>query len=382
MGGIRPVQPLRRAPAPVIAPAPDKAAQRLRQQIRFCTAPDGVRLAYATVGRGPPLVKAANWLGDLEFDWDSPVWRHWIEALARDHCFLRYDARGCGLSDRVAEDLSFEALVRDFEAVVDASGFERFPIVGISAGAPLAIAYAARHPERVSHLVLHGAFVRGPARRQPSAEQRDMDESMVRLIELGWGQENPSFRQLFTSQFIPDGTPDQHRWFNELERVATSPQTAAKLLRMMYGLDVTALAAKVSCPTLVLHATGDARVPFDEGRLIASLIPGARFVPIASNNHLLLEHEPAWRRWGEEVRAFLPAPRADAFAALTARERELLDLIAQGLANPQIAARLSLSQKTVKNHVTSILAKLGIGSRARAIVLARDAGLGRGGTAD
>jgi len=378
------VQPLRREPA--IAPmpekaAPEKAAPKLRQHIRFCSAADGVRLAFATVGNGTPLVKAANWLGHLEFEWDSPVWRHWIAALARDHCFLRHDARGCGLSDRAADDLSFEALVRDFETVVDAAGFGRFPILGISAGAPLAIAYAARHPERVTHLVLHGAFLRGPAHRQPSTEQREMDESMVRLVELGWGQENPAFRQLFTSQFIPEGTPEQHRWFNELERVATSPQTAAALLRMLYRLDVTALAARISCPTLVLHATGDARVPFDEGRLVASLIPGARFVPIASNNHLLLEQEPAWPQWLEEVRAFLPAARADAFTDLTVRERELLDLIAQGLANPQIAHRLSLSAKTVKNHVTSIFAKLGIASRARAIVLARDAGLGRGSAA-
>ena len=202
---------------------------------------------------------------------------------------------------------------------------------------------------------------------------------MVELAELGWGKENPAFRQFFTTQFIPDGTEEQHRWFNELERVSVSPENAARFMRIFNQIDVTGLAPQVSCPTLVLHPNRDARVPFDEGRLVASLIPGARFVPLESRNHLLLEDEPAWRYWLEEVRAFLPAGSAggSVFAALTARERELVELIAQGRDNAQIAARLALSEKTVRNHITSIFAKLEVENRSQAIVLARDAGYGK-----
>jgi DNA-binding CsgD family transcriptional regulator len=202
---------------------------------------------------------------------------------------------------------------------------------------------------------------------------------MNELAELGWGKDNPAFRQFFTTQFIPDGTPEQHQWWNRLEQVATSPENAARFMRVFNEIDVTALAPQVSCPTLVLHATRDARVPFDEGRLIASLIPGARFVPLESRNHILLEHEPAWRRWLEEVRAFLPAARVGgaAFAALTPRKLDLVELIAQGRDNAQIAAQLALSEKTVKNHITSIFAKLEVENRSQAIVLAREAGFGK-----
>ena len=202
---------------------------------------------------------------------------------------------------------------------------------------------------------------------------------MARLIELGWGKENPAFRQLFTTQFIPDGTPQQHRWFNELERMSTSPENAARILRILYQVDVAALTRKISCPTLILHSTGDARVPFDEGRLMAGLIPGARFVPLDSRNQILLEQESAWRRWLDEVRAFLPKEviGGPTFADLTPRERELMELIARGLDNTQAAAQLSLSEKTVRNHITSIFAKLKVETRAQAIVLARDAGFGR-----
>jgi pimeloyl-ACP methyl ester carboxylesterase/DNA-binding CsgD family transcriptional regulator len=350
-----------------------------KQQIRFCTSSDGVRIAYATTGTGPPLVKAANWLSHLEFDWNSPVWRHWLTELSRDNNFVRYDERGCGLSDWDVPELSFESWVRDLETVVDAVAPERFPLLGISQGAPIAIAYAVRHPERVSHLILHGGYARGRLQRNVTPQQRKEAELMVELAELGWGNENPAFRQFFTTQFIPEGTSEQYRWFNELQRISTSPQNAVRFLRAFREIDVTALAPKVSCPTLVLHPTHDARVPFEEGRLLASLIPGARFVPIESRNHLLLEDEPGWRLWLEEVRAFLPAGSAgdSAFAALTARERELVELIAQGRDNAQIAARLELSDKTVRNHITSIFAKLEVENRSQAIVLARDAGFGK-----
>jgi len=351
----------------------------VKQQIRFCTTADSVRIAYATVGEGPPLVKVSNWLSHLEYDRESPVWRHWIAELSCDHTFLRYDERGCGLSDWDVPELSFEAWVRDLETVVDAAGVERFPLLGISQGASIAIAYTVRHPERVSHLILHGAYARGKLKRSLTPQQRKEAETMAELAELGWGQENPAFRQFFTTQFIPDGTTEQHRWFNELERVSASPENAARFMRIFDQIDVTALAPQVSCPTLVLHPNHDARVPFDEGRLFAGLIPGARFVPLESRNHILLENEPAWRQWLSEVRAFLPAVSGGgtAFAELTPRERELVELIAQGLDNAQIAARLALSEKTVKNHITSIFMKLAAENRSQVIVLAREAGFGK-----
>ena len=338
-----------------------------------------MRLAYATTGEGPPLVKAANWLSHLEYDWQSPVWRSWLSELSRDHTLVRYDERGCGLSDWEVRDLSFEAWVRDLETVVDAVGLERFPLLGSSQGAPIAIAYAVRHPERVSHLVLHGSYARGWLKRNDTPRHREEAETMIKLAELGWGKENDAFRQFFTTQFIPDGTPEQHRWFNELERVSTSPEIAARFFRVMNEIDVTAIAAKVSCPTLVLHSRGEARVPFDEGRRVAALIPGARFVPLESRNHLVLEHEPAWKSWFEEVRSFLPSGPAGgaAFAALTDRDRELVELVAQGMDNAQCGARLGLSDKTVRNRITALYAKLEVENRARLIVLAREAGFGR-----
>jgi pimeloyl-ACP methyl ester carboxylesterase/DNA-binding CsgD family transcriptional regulator len=348
----------------------------LKQQIRLCTSCDGVRLAYAITGRGPPLVKAANWLSHLEFDIESPVWSHLLQALSQRHTLVRYDERGCGLSDRDVDELSFEAWLRDLETIVDATGVDRFPLLGISQGASIAVAYAVAHPERVTHLILHGGYARGRLKRN-LPHMREEAELMIRLAELGWGQENPAFRQFFTTQFIPGGTAEQHRWFNELERVSTSPTNAARFMRVFNDIDVVDLLPRVSCPTLVFHSVRDARVPFDEGRLIASLIPGARFVPLESDNHLLLETEAAWQRWLGEVRGFLPActpVAARAFMMLTPRERDIVELIAQGRDNAQIAAQLGLSEKTVRNHITSVFAKLEVENRGQAIVLARKAG--------
>lgn len=350
----------------------------MRQHIRFCTTSDGVRIAYATAGAGPPLLKVSNWLSHLELDWDSPVWRHWLNELSKHYSLIRYDERGCGLSDWGAPELSFEAWVHDLETVADTAAVERFALLGISQGASIAVTYAVRHPERVSHLVLHGGYARGWLKRKPTLQQRNEAEMMVRLAQIGWGKENPAFRQFFTTQFIPDGTSEQHMWLNELERISTSPRNAAQFFRVFNQIDVTALAPKVACPTLVLHADRDARVPFDEGRLFASLIPGARFVPLESRNHILLEHEPAWQRWLEEVLSFLPAaePTSGPFSLLTAREREIVELIAQGRDNAQIAARLALSEKTVRNNITNIFSKLQVENRSQAIVRARDAGFG------
>jgi pimeloyl-ACP methyl ester carboxylesterase/DNA-binding CsgD family transcriptional regulator len=351
-----------------------------RQQIRFCTSSDGTRIAYALSGRGAPLVKAATWLSHLEFDWTSPVWSHLLGEFAQTHQLIRYDERGCGLSDWEVEDLSFDAWLGDLEAIVDALELERFPLLGISQGASIAIAYAAKHPERVSHLILHGGYARGRLKRGADQALIEEAETMNKLAELGWGQDNPAFRQFFTTQFIPDGTPEQHRWFNELERISTSPKNAARFMREFNDIDVTQLLPKVQCPTIVLHATRDARVPFAEGRLMAGLIPDAHFVPLESSNHLTLQHEAAWSRWVAEVRNFLASANYEdaRFATLTARERELIELVAQGRDNAQAAATLGLSEKTIRNRITSIFAKLEVENRAQAIVLARKSGFGEG----
>jgi pimeloyl-ACP methyl ester carboxylesterase/DNA-binding CsgD family transcriptional regulator len=350
-----------------------------KQQIRFCTGHDGVSLAYAKSGSGTPIVKVANWLSHLESDWDSPVWGHSINVFSRDHALLRYDERGCGLSDWSVDDLSFAARLRDVEAVVDAAGVDRFVLFGSYQGAAIAVAYAVRHPERVSHLILQGGYARGRMQRANTLALREEAETMNKLAELGWGQQNPAFRQFFTTQFIPDGTPAQHKWLNELGRIATSPANAARFMRAFNDIDITHLLPKVACPTLVLHSTRDARVPFAEGRLMAGLIPDARFVPIESNNHLLLEDEPGWQRWLDEMHAFLPAANMPdpVFATLTPRERELTELIAQGRDNAQAAAVFDVREKTVRNCITSIFAKLEVETRAQAIVLARQAGFGQ-----
>ena len=352
----------------------------MEQRIRFCTAPDGVRLAYATSGKGPPLVRAPHWLTHLEFDWRSPVWRPWMQALSSRHTLVRFDPRGCGLSDREVADLGFDAWVRDLETVVKAAGLERFALFGASQGAPVAVAYTVRHPERVTKLVLHGGYARGRLARASTPRDEEEAETVVHLARVGWGTGNPVFRQVFTRLFTPGGTPEQVRWFNDLSRVSTSGENAARMLNMVHRIDVRALAPQVRAPTLVTHARGDARVPFEEGRLLASLIPGAQFVPLETANHILLAAEPAWRAFFETVEEFLAPGEAsvsELAAELTAREREILELIAQGLANPGIAELLGIGPHTLRNHITSIFDKIGAGTRAEAIVRARDAGFGR-----
>lgn len=362
---------------------------KLEQQIRFCTTTDGTRIAYATVGQGPPFVKAANWMSHLEFDWQSPVWRHWLTGLSQYHTLVRYDERGCGLSDWDVEDFSVEAWVQDLEAVVDALGLERFPLLGISQGGPVAITYAVRHPEKVSHLILFGTYARGRYKRNLTEPQAEMVETLQNLVKLGWGQNNPAFRQVFTSLLMPEGTAEQMRWFNDLQQMSASPENAYKIRLTNSYIEVSDLAAQISTPTLILHSREEAAVPFEEGRHLAALIPGARFVPLESKNHLLLENEPAWPRFLAEVHTFVgaevieqPHPQEGASSLkladdLTNRELEILELIAQGLNNHQIAEHLVISHKTVRNHITSVFSKLQVNDRAQAIVLAREAGFGR-----
>ena len=277
----------------------------LTQEIRFCTAPDGVQLAYSMIGQGPPLMKTGNWMTHLEFDLESPIWRHLYRELARDRTVIRYDPRGNGLSDRSVDEISFDAFVRDLEAVVDAAGITRFALLGISQGCATSIAYAVRHPDRVSHLVLYGGYAVGFNRRARSAAQKEEDDALVTLMRVGWGKENPTFRQLFTSQFLPGGTKEQADWYNELQRITVSADVAVRITEANADIDVSALLPRVTVPTLVMHAREDARVPFEAGRRMAAGIPGARFVPLQGRNHLFLESEPAFAQFLEQTRAFL-----------------------------------------------------------------------------
>jgi class 3 adenylate cyclase/pimeloyl-ACP methyl ester carboxylesterase len=279
----------------------------LAQDIRFCTASDGVQLAYSAIGQGPPLMKTGNWMTHLEFDLESPIWRHLYRELAKDHTLVRYDARGNGLSDRTVDEISFDAFVSDLETVVDAAGLTRFDLLGISQGCAVSIAYAVRHPERVSRLILYGGYALGSSKRARTAAEKDLDAAYLTLMRVGWGQENPAFRQIFTSQFMPGATKEQADWFNELQRITVSPEVAARMREVNGQSDVTALLSRVRVPTLVLHARDDARVPFESGRRMAAGIPGARFVPLQGCNHLFLETEPAFGQFLEHTRAFLAA---------------------------------------------------------------------------
>jgi pimeloyl-ACP methyl ester carboxylesterase/DNA-binding CsgD family transcriptional regulator len=357
------------------------------QSIRFVTTADGVKLAYAMSGGGPPLLKTANWLNHLEFDWKSPLWQHWFGALSAHHRLCRYDIRGTGLSDRRNDtDLSFATQVADLELVADSAGLDRFALLGISQGAAIAIEYAARHPERVTHLVIHGGYSKGWACRGPDSLR--YGRALAELMRLGWGVEPSVFRRMFAELLLPMATEEQVSWFSEMQRRTTSGEIAARILEATGVIDVSDRMKLVKAPTLVLHPRGDVMVPFDQGRIIAAGIPNATFVELETNNHVLTDTEPAWQRWQEVVGEFLgwqreiprrrPAetPAADDdLARLTTREREILDLVAGGSSNLDIATQLFISEKTVRNHLTAIFDKLGVTSRSQAIVFARDRGV-------
>ena len=351
------------------------------QQIGFCTSRDGTRIAYATCGAGPPLVWAAGWLHHLELDWDSPVRRHWLSLLTRRHTLIRYDMRGCGLSDREGVEFSFEKFVEDLETVIDATGLDRFVLFGIGVGATTCISYAVRHPERVSCLVLYAGFVRNKLAGSPTPHDVEETQARLKVMELGWPNDTPAYGQFYTSLHMPDASAEQIQSLADLLRRTTSPANAVALLQAIYRIDVGEIVPKVRCPSLVLHSRGNSVVRFEQGRSVAGLIPGARFVPLESRNHILLETEPAWRQFVEAIDEFLPAPAGTGdplLEALTTREREVLELVAQGLDNGSIGTRLHISERTARNHVSAILAKIGINTRARAIVRAREAGFGHG----
>lgn len=363
----------------------------MNQEIRFCISADGVRLAYARAGKGPPIVRVGTFLTHLEYDWQSPVWRPWLDNFSRFHTLYRYDARGCGLSDWAAEDLSLEVLLNDLETVVDAAGLERFTLFGMSQGGGAAIWYAARHPDRVSRLIIYGGYLRGSRFGEPGSMEREEFELRKKLFKFAWATDNPAYRQVFTTRLLPEGTSEQIKWLNDLQRLSTSPENAVRLSDAYGSIDVFEEAAHLSVPALVLHAREDMTVGFEKGREVAARIPGAVFVPLNSRNHVLLSSEDAWSQFWHHVYRFLDVPEhlyreplqhaattsvLTRFAELSLRERDVLHLLAQGHRNDEIAAELVLTPKTVRNYISRIFAKLGVSSRGEAIVLAKNAGFG------
>ncbi|MEL7081450.1 MAG: alpha/beta fold hydrolase [Pseudomonadota bacterium] len=289
----------------VETPPPNTNAPALRaQRIGFSDAADGTKIAYATLGSGPPLLKAANWLTHLEFDWTSPIWGECFAEIARTRTFIRYDERGCGLSDWKVKDLSFDAFVEDLEAVADKLELDRFPLLGISQGAAVSIEYAVRHPERVSGLILIGSYAAG-WRHVASADEQARREAVRTLTEVGWGTDNPAYRHIFSKTFMPDAETQELAWFDELQRLTTSPRNAARFQDAFGDIDVRDRLDQVRSPTIVLHSKDDQRIPLEQGRAVASGIPDARFVPLESRNHVLVNYEPAWRTCMDVVQGFL-----------------------------------------------------------------------------
>ncbi|HMB38995.1 MAG TPA: alpha/beta fold hydrolase [Wenzhouxiangellaceae bacterium] len=355
----------------------------MKQRVGFCTSSDGVRIALAQSGQGPPLVRVANWFTHLDLDRQSAVWRHWFDFMSDGRTLIRYDPRGSGLSDRNVDDFSMDRCIDDLDAVVECAGLTRFPLIGLCQGGAVAAAYAARHPDRISRLVLYDSYPFGAyAEGAPDSLGREA-RALAGMIEVGWGKRSGAFREVFANLLMPEAGKDALQWIGEMQRRSASARNA----RLMWGafntFDIRDIAADIAAPTLVFHGRRDAMVPFEAGRQLASLIPDARFVPLETSNHILLPNEDAWETFCREVDDFLEpeavAARAShaALDTLTPRETEVLSGVARGLGNREMADLLRISEKTVRNHVTTIFSKLGVASRAKAIVAARDAGLGR-----
>src|SRR6185437_3853382 len=359
-----------------------ESMQGAGEHIRFCKSRDGTGIAYAVSGAGPPLVWIQHWVHHLEHDGASPIWRPWLALLSRHRTLIRFDWRGCGLSDRDGIAITFEECLADLEAVVAAAGVERFALFGMAgAGAGIAMSFAVRHPDRVTRLVLQEAHTRGRLAGAPLPERVAEAHARLKVIELGWPNETPAYGQFFTALHVPDASAAHVQSYNDLLRQVTSPKNGVRLLKMFWEADVSEIVPQVRCPTLVLHSRYDSVIPFDEGRKVAALIPGARFVPLDSRNHLLLGTERAWAQFAAVLGDFLAGsaamPATLMLEQLTPREREVLDVLAEGVDNSEIAAQLRITEKTARNHVSTIFSKIGVSSRAQAVALARDAGLGR-----
>ncbi len=331
-------------------------------------------MAWASAGEGPPLVKTANWLTHLEYDLESPVWSHWVRFFADHSRFVRYDERGCGLTDRQVEDLSFDRWVEDLEAVIDAAGIdEPVALLGMSQGAATALAFAAKHPEKVSRIIVYGGYAQG-WRARGDAESAKFSDAIVEVVSQGWALENPVFLELFTKRFIPAGSDEQIAWFNDLCRRTVASDMAARLLAARADVDVTGLLDRVTAPVLLLHPAGDEVVPFAQGRKLASQLTDAEFVSLDSRNHIVLKHEAAWTRLKEAVLDFMGQTSAGGVGDssdienLSPREHQILALICEAKSNPEIAALLGLSERTVRNHASNLFKKLGVKSRAEAIL--------------
>lgn len=346
--------------------------------------PGGQRIAVRRRGQGPVLWQMPHWLASVAHDDDNPVAAPVAQALGTRHTLLRHELRGCGPSDGDGSGtLGLDDWLADMEQLADRLAPPRFALLGQSQGAALAIAYAARHPERVSRLVLHGGFARGRLLREPQAAAEL--QMMERLAELRWDRDEASLRQLFTTQILPGARPGEQARFNDVQRLAASGRCVARLLRAMEGIDIRALLPQVRCPTLVLHSRDDARVPLSQGLELAAGIADAEFVPVASSNHLLVDSDPAWPRWLGAVREFLAPDLHQAAAGdtaatrLTQRQRQLAELLAQGRCNAQIAQQLGLSAKTVRNHMSRLFGSLDVENRGQAVVAARNQGFGARG---
>ena len=349
----------------------------MTQEIRFAHVASGARIAWASQGRGPAVLRAAHWMTHVGNDPDSPVWQPWLSRLGREFRVLRYDERGCGMSGPDETPLDLETAVEELQAVADDAGLQRMALLGISGGAAPSIAYAVRHPHRVSHLILLGAYACGPLAGDASADVKAWVQATERLIELGWGRAGSPVQQFFTSTLIPDGTPEQVRALNEQQRLCCGPARAAALLRARVRQDVRALLPQLRCPTLVLHAEHDATVSIESGRHLAATIPGARFVALPGRNHIPLAGEPAFEQFIESMAAFIHAPQHTAApSGFTTRERALLHLVAAGRDNLQIGAELGLADKTVRNGLSQLYKRLDVEGRPQAVVKARDLGFG------
>ena len=355
----------------------------MKQQVRFCASTDGTRIALARSGEGPPLVRVANWFTHLDLDRQSAVWRHWLDFLSDGRTLIRYDPRGSGLSDRDVDDFSLDRWVEDLDAVVECAGLTRFPLIGLCQGGAVAAAYAARYPDRISRLILYDSYPFGAYAHGVPDRLAQEARTLAEMIEMGWGKRTGAFREVFANLLMPEASKDTLQWIGEMQRHSASARNARRMWDAFNAFDIRNFAADVAAPTLVFHGRRDTMVPFEAGRQLASLIPNARFVPLETNNHILLPNEDAWETFRRDLDNFLETEASTglvgytALDALTARETEVLDGVARGLGNHEMADLLRISEKTVRNHVTTIFSKLGVASRAQAIVSARDAGLGR-----
>ena len=363
----------------------------MQQDIRFCLSPDGVNLAYAKSGSGYPIVRVGTFLTHLEYDWESPIWRPWLDNFSRFNTLYRYDVRGCGLSDRDIEDFSLEALLSDIETVVDAAGLERFALFGMSQGGPAAIWYAIKHPERVSHVIIYGSYLYGPAHYDPETPLYEEYLLSKQMFRLAWKVNDPGLQRWFPTTLLPEGTTEQIKWLADLQQVCTIGENASKVFVGYSQTDIRDIASQLSVPCLILHARHEQTVIFDRGRELATYIPNARLIPLNSKNHILLPSEPAWRHFWQQFYDFLDiSPEkyqtmlrqipqsytSSRFMELTQRERDVLNLIAKGYRNDEIASELVLSPKTIRNYVSRVFEKLDVSSRGEAIVLAQQGGFG------